>query len=126
MSILNQIHAERESVCMGDDCNAPNAKELEYTTNELLSDLLDSVAQYVPSMKNVVWSVICKGRTIAYLIFDVNACCKYELTISDMRVSELDEKKIYCRYYYKGKLSLESYTQYETLLEKVKAYEKLY
>lgn len=125
MPMLNQINAERESVCMGDDCNAPNAKELEYSTNELLSDFLDSVAGYVPSMKNVVWSVVCKGRTIAYLIFDVNACCKYELTIPDMRVSELDEKNIYCRYYYKGKPSLEKYPQCETLLEKVKAYEKL-
>ena len=27
------IHAERDSVCMGDDCNAPNARELPYSSD---------------------------------------------------------------------------------------------
>ena len=70
---------------MGDDCNAPNAKYLDYATNELLSEFMDSVARYVPSMKDVVWSIVCKGKTIAYLIFDENTEYKYELAIPNMR-----------------------------------------
>lgn len=125
------IHAERDSVCMGDDCNAPNARELNYASNEYLSEFMDSVAKYVPSMKNVVWSVACKDRTIAYLIFDENEEYKYELAVPDMKVSELDGKKIYCRYYHKGTLfdykvqpPIELYPECKTLLDKVKAYEK--
>lgn len=104
MGFLNKIHAERDSVCMGDDCNAPNAKDLDYETNELLSSFMDSVANYVPHMKDVVWNVVCKDRTIAYLNFDENADYKYKLLIPDMKVSELDDKKIYCIYYPKSKL----------------------
>lgn len=131
MTLFNQIYAERDSVCMGDDCNAPNAEYLDYTTNELLSEFMDSVARYVPCMKDVVWSVTCKDKTIAYLIFDENAGYEYELAISDMRVSELTEKKIFCRYYYESKLfdyrtkpPVEMYPECKTLLEKVKAHEK--
>lgn len=128
---MDQIYAERDSVCMGDDCNAPNARYLDYAANELLSEFMDSVAGYVPSMRDVVWSVVCKDKTIAYLIFDENDGYEYELAIPDMRVSELAEKKIYCRYYYERKLfdykikpPVEMYPECKTLLEKVKAYEK--
>lgn len=131
MTFVNRIYAERDSVCMGDDCNAPNAKYLDYATDELLSEFMDAVAGYVPSMKDVVWSVVCKDKTIAYLIFDEDAGYEYELAVSDIRVSELAEKKIYCRYYYNGKLfdyrikpPVDMYPECRTLLEKVKAYEK--
>ena len=132
MGMLKRIHVERESVCMGDDCNAPNARDLEYETNELLSEFMDSVARYVPTMENVVWSVVAsQGQAIAYLIFDEDASYKYELAIPDMKVSELAEKRIYCRYYYKGKLfdystepPTEMYPECKTLLEKVKEHEK--
>lgn len=130
MRFSNKVHAERDSVCMGDDCNAPNAKDLYYASNERLSDFMDSVSRYVPSMRNVVWSIECKDKVIAYLIFDENANCKYELAISDMEVSRLVEKKIYCRYYYERKLfdyrtnpPVDLYPECKTLLEKVKAHE---
>ncbi|MGN1458568.1 MAG: hypothetical protein ACI4XP_11575 [Acutalibacteraceae bacterium] len=105
MIFTDTIHAERDSVCMGDDCNAPNARDLKYSKNELLSEFMNSVAKYVPAMKNIVWNVLCKGQTIAYLMFDENAEYKCELTIPDMKVSELAEKKIYCYHYYKHQLS---------------------
>ena len=127
----NRIRLERESVCMGDDCNAPNAKDLEYAANELLSEFMDSVAGYVPSMENVVWSVVTsQGKVIAYLIFDENEDYQYELAIPDVRVSELALKKLYCRYYYKGKLfdystepPTELYPECKSLLDKVKEHE---
>lgn len=128
---VNQVYAERDSVCMADDCNAPNAKKLNYESDELLSHFMDTVARYVPSVRNSVWSIVCKGKTIAYLIFDENSGYTHELAASDIRVSELAEKKIYCRCYqvctlfdYRTKPPAEMYPECKTLLEKVKAHER--
>lgn len=131
MVFKNKIYVERDSVCLGDDCNAPNAKNLDYEDDERLSDFIDAVAKYVPTMREVVWSVSCKDETIAYLIFDENANYKYELSIQDVKVSDLVEKKLYCRYYYERKLldfhtnpPTDLYPEYTTLFEKVKAHER--
>lgn len=99
MESLNRIYAERKSVCMGDDCNAPNAKELYYEDGDRLSDFMEVVAKYVPSMRNVVWSVACADEIIAYLYFDENSGYEFELQVKDIKVSELVEKKIFCTYY---------------------------
>lgn len=45
-----RIRAERDSVCMGDDCDAPNTRYLDYGPDERLSEFMDSVANYVPLM----------------------------------------------------------------------------
>ena len=43
MDKLHKIYAERDSVCMGDDCNAPNARSNENlnSTCTLKNDLYD-------------------------------------------------------------------------------------
>lgn len=127
MDKLHKIYVERDSVCMGDDCNAPNAKELYYGDHDRLSDFMIEVANYVPAMRNVVWSVACADEIIAYLIFDDDSGCKYELEIQDIKVSELVEQKIYCAYYYESKFydyrtkpPADLYPQCKTLLDKVR------
>lgn len=45
MTFFNQIYAERDSVCMGDDCNAPNAQYLDYETNKPLSEFMNDVSR---------------------------------------------------------------------------------
>ena len=52
----NQISVDRESVCMGDDCNAPNEKKLDLNEGDLLSDVLGKVAEYLPQMSDVIWA----------------------------------------------------------------------
>ncbi len=96
---FHKIYAERDSVCMSDDCHAPNAEELDYRDGDRLSDFMDAVAKYVPAMKNVVWGVACAGEMIAYLYFDEASSYEYELQVKDIKVSELLEKKIHCTYY---------------------------
>lgn len=39
MLFQHTIKATRESVCMGDDCNAPNARELDYKPDQLFSEM---------------------------------------------------------------------------------------
>lgn len=50
----HKIKATRESVCMGDDCDVPNVRELDYKPDQLFSEWLSVVADYVPTMHNVV------------------------------------------------------------------------
>ncbi len=126
-----RIRAERDSVCMGDDCDAPNTRYLDYGPDERLSEFMDSVANYVPLMREAVWSVTWEGRTIAYLVFDEKGDHLCELAVPDGRVSELAGKRIYCRYYHRYSLldhkavpPAELYPECGTLLEKVKIHER--
>lgn len=118
------IHAERESVCMGDDCMVPNAKELSYEQGELISEFMSTVASYVPNMRNVVWAIYNEREVLGYLIFDENGIWTYELEIDDTFVSSLLNKNIFCRYFHSGKftniIDKEKYSECKTLLDKVK------
>jgi len=124
------IHATRDSVCMGDDCTAPNAADLTYSDREPLSRFMRSVAAYVPSMKNVVWSVYSGDLLIGHLFSGALGMYRSELAVPDGLVAELPEKKIHCRYYYSLKFKdfrekppVDLYPEAKTLLDKVKAYE---
>lgn len=100
----HKIKATRESVCMGDDCDAPNVRELDYKPDQLFSEWLSVVADYVPTMHNVVWSVHSKNDLLAYLIFDHKGNFTMELIIPDQKMSILGINEVYCRYYYQGEL----------------------
>ena len=125
------IHAELDSVCMGDDCTAPNAADLSYSDREMLSAFLRrSVASYVPSMKNVVWSVYSGNRLIGYLYSGALSLYHSELAVPNIPVADLPVKEIHCRYYYPMKFKdfskkppVDLYPEAKTLLDKVKAYE---
>lgn len=99
-----QILAERDSVSMGDDVMAPNRQYLEYQPQERLSEFLDTIADYVPNIRNSVWSIVCKRREIAYLIFDDSPKYHYKLNIPDILVSMLPKKEIYCEKWTSGEL----------------------
>lgn len=90
------IHAERESVCMGDDCKVPNASELPYKPDEMLSEWLDTVSKYVPAMRDTVWIVQDGAKILGYVIFDENRGHTCEIAVSDKLVSELQIKSLYC------------------------------
>lgn len=51
------IYWTRDSVCMGDDCTAPNARTEVDDSPVTVSDLLDRAADYVPHMSGSVWVV---------------------------------------------------------------------
>ncbi len=97
-----RIHAERDSVCMGDDVTAPNAGNFFFLINRNTDALAESLAGYVPPMKNVVWEIICGQHTIGYLFSDETGKYQYELTASPGRLSDLPSHTVYCRYHHAG------------------------
>lgn len=101
------VYAERASVSMGDDCHAPHRCPLEYEESTRLSEFMAKIADYVPSMHNFTWEIVCDLQTLGYLIFDDKANWTYELAVEDTRLELLldkyldkelyAEKEIFCR-----------------------------
>ncbi len=125
-----KIIVKRDSICMADDCTAPNACEFAYSSEETLKDLVIKISRYLPELKAVVWSINNKGNPIGY----INFCSedkKFELIIENIRLADLDNHNFYCKFYDSNKLMDFSitppellYPECETLLQKVKKYEK--
>lgn len=66
MSFL-KIQWTRDSVCMADDCNAPNTKIEEMDHPPTVSNLLDRAADYVPGISGAVWVVWVEDTLAGYL-----------------------------------------------------------
>ncbi len=111
------IHAERSSVCMGDDCNAPNAEELLYNSDECLYEfLVNKVAKYVPNCTESVWVITSGNKKIGYITFDKN--CDVTCTLAtnrDIYVYELGGS-IFCRKYNYREIE-DKHPEYKSLLK---------
>ncbi len=97
------IVATRDSVCMGDDCMAPNRCDIPYHKEDKLSDLMSYVYQYVPTMKNTIWVVRNKQQVIGYLMIDEEGNYSYELEMKNKSIYSLGNNSIHCSYFYKGR-----------------------
>ena len=98
-----RIKAERDSVCLGDDCTAPNSEYILFESGIRLSELLLQIAQYVPDYsgrQHTIWGIEYKGEPIAFLECDENSKYKCILNTDDILADAMDEKKIYCRYFF--------------------------
>lgn len=112
------ILATRSSVCMGDDCNAPNAEELSYTAYECLYEfLVKRVAKYVPKCTESVWVILnYANQEIGYITFDKN--CDVTCTLAtnrDIYVYELGGS-IFCRKYNYREIE-DKHPEYKSLLK---------
>lgn len=94
------FHAERASVCMADDCDAPNAAELAYDPSMLLSDFMAVIMKYVPDMSNCKWVILFDKEEVAVLTGHSDRKYSYELLIPDCKMEELAGRSIFCRYYW--------------------------
>lgn len=117
-SALRTIHAERDSVCMGDDCNAPNTEEIPYNPNECLYEfLVNRVAKYVPAITNSVWVITSgAGKEVGYITFYKN--CDVTCTLAtkrDIYVYELGGS-IFCRKYNYKEIE-DKHPKYKSLLK---------
>ncbi|MCR4791766.1 MAG: hypothetical protein K5871_03385 [Lachnospiraceae bacterium] len=135
------IYAERSSVCAGDDCTAPNAAELFYTEDTKLSYFLNTVSAYVPGFsekQHTIWAIENEGHPIAFLESDGKRSYAGILAIDDIPVKEINDQRIYCRYFFdfQGQLCTPlkafindswkaSHPGCSTLLDYVKAYYEL-
>lgn len=123
----NQISVDRESVCMGDDVNAPNEKILDLDEKDLLSDVLGKVAAYLPQMSDVIWAVDSGRKVLGYIIMDKNQEICYELCQPDMFFSEMKISALHCSYFYRNRFIsdvngevTERFPEQKTFLDKVK------
>jgi hypothetical protein len=129
------IELDRDSVCMGDDCQP---HKLNRTFDEIMTifDFLLEISDYVPSMHNVVWVVVSLNsinKVIGYIVTDEEGKATVELNSSNVRLKDILENKVdikvFCRYYHQSSFSwidgntkqpIEKYSECKTLLEKVK------
>ena len=134
-----RIYITRSSVSMGDDCGAPHESCIEYALGERLSDFVIKIADYLPAMRDSVWSIRIDRKVVCYLDFNSDGKYSYELVIPNKKVSEFSGK-IHCHYYYgTGSFQLNRIKDGEfvfdeklcellqkcgTLLEQVKTYEE--
>ena len=123
----NQISVDRESVCMGDDVNAPNEKILDLDEGDVLSDVLGKVAEYLPQMSDVIWAVDSGRKVLGYIIMDKNQEIHYELCQPDMIFSEMKVSALHCSYFYPNRFIsnvngevTERFPEQKTFLDKVR------
>lgn len=122
------IEVDRDSVCMGDDCFSHRTNlTLPESTN--LLQLLKRLADYVPTMKNVIWAVRSDVGMCGYIITDADSNAAFELCGANMLVTEMNISEVMCKYYYPSVFSytngkdgkqIEKHPECRTFLEKVK------
>lgn len=82
-----QVKIDRESVCMADDCMAPNEKVFTVKEKEKLLDVFWRIAEYLPRMSNAVWAVDSGTNVLGYIIMDADI--RFELCQENQIFSEL-------------------------------------
>lgn len=129
MPARRQITVTRDSVCMADDCNAPNETRLSVTGTERLSDVLLRAAQSLPHTPGAVWAVDSGRYPVGYIILEERRPPQVELCRENGRFLELDIHALHCSYFHAGSFirreqaggrSVEEYPACKTLLEKAK------
>ena len=128
------VNVQRDSVCMGDDVNAPNTVALKADGAMPLSQFMKQAAEAMPTVcdpEPVVWSVHNGGRDGAVLalietVWQVGS--KVRLLVPDRKLQDCIAGLLYCRYFCKstlmlpdeqGYLRVPMYPECPTLLEKV-------
>ncbi|MDD6070829.1 MAG: hypothetical protein PUC12_08470 [Clostridiales bacterium] len=79
------IRVDRDSVCMGDDC-MPHYKKLTINSKTSIRELLAILADYVPTMKNVIWAVQSNSGLCGYIITDEQADASFEVYGKDTTI----------------------------------------
>lgn len=92
------IYAERDSVCMGDDCTAPNPGNLAYQDDMMLSEFIPVIMKYLPAMTNCRWIIYFGEDKTAVLVAGSDKKYSCELLTADRKIKELADREIFCKY----------------------------
>lgn len=123
------IKVGRQSLCMGDDCTAPNEKLILINNKDKLSDVLRKVSGCLPQMCNVIWAVCSDSKVTGYIITGTNKQIQYELCLENQVFSQLDIEYLFCSYFHQKSFEyingedggiIEKYPECVTLFDKVK------
>ena len=134
------VTVERDSVCMGDDVNAPNTMTLQVSGEMYISQFLKQLADALPTVADpepIVWSVHIgqsKGNAIGLIETVYQVRSRVTVFGSDLKMQQSSIGKVYCRYFCKsslmkpdqeGRLRIPMYPECPTLAEKVKKHLKV-
>lgn len=125
---FKKITVDRDSVCMGDDCESHN-KIITINKNITIFQLLLYLVDYVPSMKNVVWVIHSNLGLCGYIIMNEQAKATIEVYKAETIVEAANINNIMCKYYYpfifswidgKSGKRVNKYPECKTFFEKVR------
>lgn len=91
------IRMTRDSVCMADDCMAPNEKKITFEPSDTLSELLNRAKTYVPAMRDCEWEVRCGEEVLGRLVSGADGKYQVKQERPDIRITALPEYEIFCR-----------------------------
>lgn len=122
------ITINRDSICMGDDCES-HKKDLIVDEEMTMISLFEYLTEYVPTMYNVIWAIRLDNKICGYIINDENGHSTFEIDNKDQRVIHRDFNDIMCKYYYPSSFSwidgktgerIHKYNENLSFFEKVK------
>lgn len=125
----NYVRVDRQSICMGDDCTAPNEKLLSVGERDRLSDIFRMIADYLPQMQDVIWAVDSGKKVVGYILMAGKEQVRYELCPEDQIFCKLDIEAFHCSYFHRRSFeyragedgeTVEKYPECGTLFDKVK------
>lgn len=122
------IKIDRDSICMGDDCES---HEELLTINEEMTmiSLFEYLAEYVPTMYNVIWAIRFDNEICGYIINDEKGHSTFEIDYKDQKVIHMKFSEIMCKHYYPSSFSwidgktgkrIHKYNENLTFFQKVK------
>ena len=122
------ISVDRDSVCMGDDCES-HVRSSSWEGTAEISQLLEWLIGYVPRMHDSVWAVCSDRGVLGYLVTDADGNTATEVKGPDRLLVATGVQSVRCRYYHTRSFSridgetgeqTEKHVGCNTLLEKVK------
>lgn len=125
---MMEISLNRDSVCMGDDCENRQIK-MTIDENTKISNFLLLLSDYVPHMKNIIWAINSNNGILGYIITDDSSRASFDMCEKNSTIKESDIQKVMCIYYYPSKFTyidgnsgkqINKYSECATFLEKVK------
>lgn len=122
------ISVTRESVCMGDDCTAPNENVIKVFKHDMISTVLLKVAQSLPQMNHVIWAIDTGKKVLGYILMEDALHYQFELCVEEQAFLNMEIYQLHCSYFHSNSFHyrenenkhMEQNKQSKTLLEKVK------
>ena len=107
---MSTVRATRDSVCMGDDCEAPHSQSFFYIEDEMLSEFLTKLYGYVACVRGrtVRWTVYLNGSVYdmssekvikaGQIYISTDGDTRSELLVPDQTMGSLKVEKVFCKY----------------------------
>lgn len=98
--MVKEIKVDRQSICMADDVTAPNEDMIAVSEKDLLTDVMEKVAAYLPKMTDTAWAVDSGKEVVAYIIMGKQGKpFQYELCQKNQIFLEMGIQALHCSHF---------------------------